>query len=116
MTPLQLLSAGLSHTPNAHRPSAKKLTKDQQIAALKDELHTAQELMSQAQVNPLADPHLSRHTDGLSFSRAVPMETPHTVTRNKHHRMRVATLTLQPTLMRIMPQWVQNARHEEQPV
>ena len=51
MTPLQLLSAGLSHTPNARRP--KKLTKDQQIAALRDELRTAQEIMSTVQVNPL---------------------------------------------------------------
>ena len=57
MTPLQLLSAGLSHTPKSRRPSAKKLTKDQQIAALRDELRTAQELMSKAQVNPLTLAH-----------------------------------------------------------
>ena len=57
MTPLQLLSAGLSHVPKSHRPSAKKLTKDQQIAALRDELRTTQELMSKAQVNPLTLAH-----------------------------------------------------------
>lgn len=39
MTPSQLASAGLSHTPNTHHPSNKKLTKDQQIAALKDKIH-----------------------------------------------------------------------------
>lgn len=41
MTPSQLASAGL---PNPRRASKKKLTKDQQIAALKDELRVAQEL------------------------------------------------------------------------
>lgn len=41
MTPSQLASADL---PDSRRPSKKKLTKDQQIAALKDELRIAQEL------------------------------------------------------------------------
>jgi hypothetical protein len=40
MTPSQLSSAGLSRAP-LRRP--KKLTKDQQIAALKDELRAARE-------------------------------------------------------------------------
>ena len=40
------MSAGLSCTTNTRRPSTKKLTKDQQIAALKDELRTAQEVIS----------------------------------------------------------------------
>ena len=46
MTPSQLSSAGLSRTSNTRRPSNKKLTKDQQIAALRDELRAAQELIS----------------------------------------------------------------------
>ena len=51
MTPSQLLSAGLSRTPNTRRTPGKRLTKDQQIAALKEELRAAQELMSR--VSPL---------------------------------------------------------------
>ena len=43
MTPSQLSSAGLSHTPATRH---KKQTKDQQIAALKDELRTVRELIS----------------------------------------------------------------------
>ena len=46
MTPSQLSSAGLSRGPNARRLPNKKLTKDQQIAALKDELRVTQELIS----------------------------------------------------------------------
>ncbi|KAF9642383.1 hypothetical protein BDM02DRAFT_3133127 [Thelephora ganbajun] len=45
MTPSQLTSAGLSHAQDAHRPSKKKLTKDQQIAALRDELRVTRELV-----------------------------------------------------------------------
>ena len=45
MTPSQLASAGLSHTPKTHRLSNKKLTKDQQIAALKDEIQAVRELI-----------------------------------------------------------------------
>ena len=46
MTPSQLSSAGLSHASSAHCVSGKKkLTKDQQIVALQDELRTAQELI-----------------------------------------------------------------------
>jgi hypothetical protein len=44
MTPSQLLSTGLAPPPNARRVP-KKLSKDQQIAALKDELRAAQELV-----------------------------------------------------------------------
>ena len=43
MTPSQLSSAGLSRTP---APRRKKATKDQQIAALQDELRSIQELLS----------------------------------------------------------------------
>lgn len=43
MSPAQLLSAGLSRAPNARCASNKKPSKDQQIAALKDELRAAQE-------------------------------------------------------------------------
>ena len=43
MTPAQLASAGLSSTPAA---CSRKPTKDQQIAALKDELRTIRELIS----------------------------------------------------------------------
>ena len=46
MTPSQLLLAGLSRTVNTRRLPGKKPTKDQQIAALKEELRAAQELMS----------------------------------------------------------------------
>ena len=45
MTPSQLRSAGVSHTPKPRRPSTRKPTKDQQIAALQDELRAAQELI-----------------------------------------------------------------------
>lgn len=55
MTPSQLRSAGLSHTTNARPPSttSKKPTKDQQIAALKNELRAAQELISSVNYFPL---------------------------------------------------------------
>lgn len=43
MTPSQLALAGLSRGPTTGRLSKKKLTKDQQIAALKEELRAAQE-------------------------------------------------------------------------
>jgi len=46
MTPSQLSSAGLSRGPIARRPPNKKLTKDQQIAALRDELRASQEIIS----------------------------------------------------------------------
>ena len=46
MTRSQLVSASLSHAVNPRRPPNKKLTKDQEIAALKDELRAAQELLS----------------------------------------------------------------------
>ena len=46
MTPSQLSSAGLSRTSTAHRPAKKKkLTKDQQIAALENELRSTRELI-----------------------------------------------------------------------
>ena len=48
MTPSQLTSAGLSRAPNTRRPSntsSKKQTKDQQIAALKDEIRDLRELI-----------------------------------------------------------------------
>ena len=44
MTPSQFTSAGLP-PPKTARRSSKKLTKDQQIAALKDQLCTTQELV-----------------------------------------------------------------------
>ena len=46
MTPLQLSSTGLSRGPITRRPPNKKLTKDQQIAALKDKLRASQEIIS----------------------------------------------------------------------
>ena len=45
MTPLQLSSAGLSRASTVRRPAKKKLTKDQQIAALEDELRSTRELI-----------------------------------------------------------------------
>ena len=51
MTSSQLASAGLSRTVKTPLPSKKKLTKDQQIAALRDELRAAQDLIST--VSPL---------------------------------------------------------------
>ena len=41
----QLSSAGSSSASKARLPARKKLTKNQEIAALKDELHAAQESM-----------------------------------------------------------------------
>ena len=46
MTPSQLASAGLSRVQNTRRASAKKPTKDQQIATLQDELRAVRELIS----------------------------------------------------------------------
>ena len=51
MTPSQRSSAGLSRTSQVHRsspkkPSARKPTKDQQIAALESQLRTARELLT----------------------------------------------------------------------
>jgi len=43
------------------------------------------------------------------------MDPPRMVTRHKHHRTQAVILTLQPTLMRVAPPWVRNARQEERP-
>lgn len=60
MTPSQLTVAGLRRTSDSHRPSTKKLTKDQQIAALRDELRVAQEAISS--VSLFTPGLLVRHT------------------------------------------------------
>lgn len=114
MTPLQLSSAGLSRTSNTRRPSGKKLTKDQQIALLQDQLHTTQQLF-ESRVNPLvlANVYL-RRTDEFSVSRPIPTRTPYTMIRWKHHRTRVAILTPRPSPKRPTFPQVQNARPEDQ--
>ena len=118
MTPSQLLSARLSRTPkmtpNTRRPSSKKLTKDQQIAALKDELRAAQELMSSVSVSSLASvPTRCDVLMVMSVSRPVLVSTIRTMTRLRHRWMRVAILIPQPTPKRAMPLWVRNARWED---
>lgn len=58
MTPLQRTTAGLPRASQVSRsspkkPSTRKPTKDQQIAALQSQLHAAQELMSKVSSPPL---------------------------------------------------------------
>lgn len=67
MTPSQLSSAGLSRGSTTRRPLNKKLTKDQQIAALKDELRAVQEHMSS--VSHFIFPHM--YLDALTNSLIV---------------------------------------------
>ena len=54
MTLSQLTSAGLSCAP---APRRKKLTKDQQIAALQDELRSIRELIANVTFHPICIPH-----------------------------------------------------------
>jgi hypothetical protein len=107
MTPSQLLSASLSRTPNTRRPSSKKLTKDQQIAALKDELRATQELISG--VSPLTSAHTYCGALIASLSRATLTSVRYT-TRWKHRWTRVVTRTLRLIPKRPMSLWVQSAR------
>ena len=94
MTPSQLASANLSRGPNTRRPpNMKKPTKDQQIAALKDELRAAQKLTSSVTILPHI--FLDALTSFFS-SRTALTSLQHTTTEPKWHRMQVVTLTLQP--------------------
>lgn len=68
MTPSQLSAAGLPRTPSTHQ---KKLTKNQEIASLKDELRSLRELISSVSRLAPSDTHYTALTITL-FSRAVP--------------------------------------------
>ena len=68
MTPSQLSATGLSRTPATRQ---KKQTKNQEIASLKDELCSLQELISSVSHLALSDTYCTALTITL-FSRAVP--------------------------------------------
>jgi hypothetical protein len=111
MTPSQLSSSGLSRIPAAR--SKKGPTKDQQIAALKDELKTLRELISSVSClnfdssleyhNALINPFIS--------CRTVQTCVQEVTIRCKLHKVRVATLNPQPIRRRSRPlQGAQSAR------
>lgn len=104
MTPLQLASAGISH-PRTARRSSKKLTKDQQIAALRDKLRAAEELILNARYFILYPSNLI-HAHVCPFSRAR-----WTTAVHRHRLMQVATPSLRPiSRKRRLSLQVQNAR------
>ena len=107
MTPSQLRSAGLSRTTNVRNPpttskklstTSKKPTKDQQIAALENELRAIRELISSVCHDP---PHPVYCSVLMNpFFRTTQTYMQRKTIRRKHHSMLAVTPIPQPIPMR----------------
>lgn len=106
MTPSQLASAGLPHTPRMRRPLSKKKTKDQQLAAMREEMlakdeeiHAQRHLLSVSSFASCA----CIHCNGIKlFISAILIAPQHMATVSEDHRtMLAAILTLRPMLKRL---------------
>lgn len=112
MTPYQLASAQLASAdfprPGTARRTSKKLTKDQQIAALKDELRATKELVLNVRYF-FTCPSDSYHTHLYLPSRAR-----WTATMHRRRSAQVAIPSPQLTTRKTRsPTWAQNARPQE---
>jgi hypothetical protein len=92
MTAPQLSLAGLSRPAVAHRPPSKRLNKDQQITALKDELRAVQELVANVTHFTLCCVYYDILIT-LSFFRTILTRTQNVMVRHMPHKTQVVTLT-----------------------
>ena len=94
MSALQLASAGLSHIQNARRPPSKKPTKDQQIAALKDELRIAREVISNVMCSTLHYLYFVALTSALSSIIPTTLQHPMTICKSQWTPVAIPMLRL----------------------